>query len=264
MKTLNKLITIAGYGFVGKAVENSFKDYFTTYVVDPKYNNNRIYDRKVDGVVVCVGTPANGDGTCDSAAIESVFADIPETTPVLIKSTVALENFQDLRSKYPNHSITLSPEFLRAVSANDDFASQEFVILGGGNVDFWLEVFRHRFPGIHHFTCSHEEAIMIKYAENSFLAMKVGFFNHLYEMSKLVGADFETVRHHLTQDKRIMPDHSYVPGPDNQMGWGGHCLPKDTSAMLHTARRLGYNFEILESVVNYNKQVRETDLESII
>ena len=94
--------------------------------------------------------------------------------------------------------------------------------------------------------------------------MKVGFFNHLHDISNLIGADFETVRHHLTQDKRIMSDHSYVPGPDNQVGWGGHCLPKDTSAMLHTARRLDYNFEILEAVVNYNKRVRETDLESSI
>ena len=256
-----KKITIAGYGFVGKAVENSLKDYFNTYVVDPKYNKNRIYDRSTDGVVVCVGTPesSNGDGTCDSAAIEAVFADIPETTPVLIKSTVALENFQELRAKYPNHNITLSPEFLRAASANEDFAAQEFVILGGGNSEFWLEVFKHRFPSIDHFTCTHEEAILIKYAENSFLAMKVGFFNHLYELSNLIGANFETVRHHLTQDKRIMPDHSYVPGPDNQLGWGGHCLPKDTSAMLHTARRLGYEFDILEGVVKYNKRVRNNE-----
>lgn len=250
-------LTIVGYGFVGKAVEHSFKECFDLYVVDPQYNKNRIGDVDADGIVVCVGTPANGDGTCDSTQIDAVFAEIPESVPVLIKSTIALENFQDLVKKYPRHQITLSPEFLRAASANADFAAQEFVILGGGDVDFWLSVFRKRFSHIHHFTCTHEEAILIKYAENSFLAMKVGFFNHLYEMSKLMGANFETVRHHLTQDKRIMPDHSYVPGPDNKLGWGGHCLPKDTSAMLHTARRLGYNFEILEAVVNYNDRVRK-------
>lgn len=250
-------LTIVGYGFVGKAVEHSFNQCFDLYVVDPKYNKNRIGDVNADGIVVCVGTPANGDGTCDSAQIDAVFAEIPESVPVLIKSTIALENFHELVKKYPRHQITLSPEFLRAVSANADFAAQEFVILGGGAIEFWLDVFKKRFPRIHHFTCSHVEAILIKYAENSFLAMKVGFFNHLYEMSKLVGADFETVRHHLTQDKRIMPDHSYVPGPDNELGWGGHCLPKDTSAMLHTARRLGYNFEILEAVVNYNERIRK-------
>ena len=252
-------LTIAGYGFVGKAVEHSFKQCYDLYVVDPKYNSNCISDVTADGVIVCVGTPANGDGTCDSTDIESVFEDIPEHVPVLIKSTVALENFERLVERYPNHSITLSPEFLRAVSAVEDFAAQDYVILGGGDIDFWLKIFKQRFPHIHHFTCTHCEAILIKYAENSFLAMKVGFFNHLYELSSIIGADFETVRHHLTQDRRILPDHSYVPGPDNRLGWGGHCLPKDTSAMLHTARQHKYNFEILEAVVSYNNKVRDSD-----
>ena len=252
-------LTIVGYGFVGKAVEHSFKQCHNLYVVDPKYNKNRISDTDADGVIVCVGTPANGDGTCDSTAIESVFAEIPETVPVLIKSTVALENFERLVKRYPNHSITLSPEFLRAVSAVEDFAAQEYVILGGGNIDFWLKIFKQRFPHIHHFTCTHRDAILIKYAENSFLAMKVGFFNHLRELSGIIGADFETVRHHLTQDRRILPDHSYVPGPDNRLGWGGHCLPKDTSAMLHTARQHNYDFEILEAVVSYNSRIRNSD-----
>lgn len=252
-------LIIAGYGFVGRAVEYSFKQYCDLYIVDPKYNKNRISDAEADGVIVCVGTPANGDGTCDSTAIESVFEEIPQHVPVLIKSTVALENFERLVQRFPNHKITLSPEFLRAVSANEDFAAQEYVILGGGDIDFWLTVFRERFPRIHHFTCTHREAILIKYAENSFLAVKVGFFNHLRELSNIIGADFETVRHHLTQDRRILPDHSYVPGPDNRLGWGGHCLPKDTSAMLHTARQHNYDFEILEATVSYNKKIRDTD-----
>ena len=255
-------LTIVGYGFVGKAVEHSFKQCYDLYVVDPRYNKNCITDVNSNGIIVCVGTPSMGDGTCDSRAIETVFAEIPESTPVLIKSTVALENFERLVERYPNHRITLSPEFLRAATANEDFSTQQYVILGGGAIDFWLAVFRKRFPDIHHFTCTQRDAILIKYAENSFLAVKVGFFNHLREISRLIGADFETVRHHLTQDTRIGPDHSYVPGPDNRLGWGGHCLPKDTDAMLHTARQHGYAFEILEAAVSYNKKIRESDTNS--
>jgi UDPglucose 6-dehydrogenase len=255
-------LTIVGYGFVGKAVEHSFKQCYDLYVVDPRYNKNRISDRVAAGIIVCVGTPAREDGTCDSSAIEAVFADIPESVPVLIKSTVALENFEQLVQRFPNHRITLSPEFLRAATANEDFAAQQYVILGGGAIDFWLAVFRKRFPDIHYLTCAQRDAILIKYAENSFFAVKVGFFNHLREISRLIGADFETVRHHLTRDTRIGPDHSYVPGPDNCLGWGGHCLPKDTDAMLHTARQHGYTFEILEAAVSYNKKIRKFNTSS--
>lgn len=249
-------LAVVGYGYVGSAVATSLEEVYELHIVDPKHNNSTLDDELVAGVVVCVGTPANTDGTCNSSAIETVFASIPESTPVLIKSTIALQNFLQLQQKYPNHSITLSPEFLRGDHAAEDFSAQQFMILGGGNTDFWIEIFKRRFPRIQYHVCTHQEAILIKYAENSFLAIKVGFFNHLRELSQLVGADFETVRHLLTQDQRIGPDHSYTPGPDGAVGWGGHCLPKDTSAMLHTAQSLGYNFDILSAAVEYNRRIR--------
>lgn len=249
-------LAVVGYGYVGRAVATSLEEVYELHIVDPKHNDNVLDDEIVSGVVVCVGTPANADGTCNSSAIEDVFASIPELTPVLIKSTIALQNFLQLQQKYPNHQITLSPEFLRGDHAAEDFAAQQFMILGGGNTDFWIEIFKRRFPRIQYHACTHREAILIKYAENSFLAIKVGFFNHIRELSELAGADFETVRHLLTQDQRIGPGHSYTPGPDGAVGWGGHCLPKDTSAMLHTAQSLGYNFDILSAAVEYNRKIR--------
>jgi UDPglucose 6-dehydrogenase len=249
-------LAVVGYGYVGRAVVASFEEIYDLHVVDPKHNNNSLSDELVDGVIVCVGTPANNDGTCDSSAIETVFEQINYTTPVLIKSTMALQNFLQLQQKYPNHQITLSPEFLRGDHAVEDFAAQQFVILGGGNTEFWSKIFGRRFPRIQYHVCTHREAILIKYAENSFLAIKVGFFNHIRELSELAGADFETVRHLLTQDQRIGPDHSYTPGPDGAVGWGGHCLPKDTSAILHTAQSLNYKFDILSAAVEYNRRIR--------
>ena len=249
-------LAIVGYGYVGKAVASSLFPFYNLHIVDPQYNNNGLTDKPAAGVIVCVGTPANTDGTCDSSAIESVFAHIPVTTPVLIKSTIALENFLQLQAKYPNHQITLSPEFLRGNHAVEDFATQQFMILGGGDTLFWTKIFQKRFPNIQYHVCSHQEAILIKYAENSFLAIKVGFFNHLRELAALTGADFETVRLLLTQDTRIGADHSFTPGPDGQLGWGGHCLPKDTSAMLHTAQNLNYSFDILSAAVEYNRRIR--------
>ncbi len=250
-------LTIVGYGYVGKAVEHAFQQIANLHIVDPQYNNNQTKDVAADGVIVCVGTPANSDGTCNSSAIFQVFEEIPENVPVMIKSTIALENFLQLQQQFPHHEITLSPEFLRGNHAIDDFESQQYVILGGGNVEFWKNVFDKRFSQIKHYVCTHQEAILIKYAENSFLAVKVGFFNHLHDLSKLFDADFETVRHLLTRDSRIGEDHSFVPGPDGMIGWGGHCLPKDTSAILHTAQtKFGYSFDILEAACKYNSIIR--------
>lgn len=250
------MITIVGYGYVGNAVNESFKFIYNTHVVDPKYNNNKISDVQAEGVIVCVGTPEAANGSCDSSDIINVFEQIPENTPVLIKSTIGLENFMELSALFPNHKITLSPEFLRAATAVEDFKNQEYIILGGGNTQYWADIFTKVFPDIEVLKCNHKEAILIKYAENSFLSIKVGFFNHLYEMSKKLDVDFEIVRKLLTRDERINPDHSNVPGPDGLLGWGGHCLPKDTNAMLKIADYLEYDFDILEAAIKYNKRIR--------
>lgn len=253
-------LTVAGYGFVGHAVFNSFSQTHDVRVVDPRYNQNTISDTNSDGVIVCVSTPSLENGECDISNVLSVLSEVDCSTPVLIKSTVSLEGWNTIRQQFPEHDITFSPEFLRASTADIDFAKQTYTILGGkgsGSLEFWDDVFAEHFGDIEILACTPEESILIKYAENSFLAVKVGFFNHLYDLSKHMGVNFETVRHHLTRDDRILPDHSYVPGPDNQRGWGGHCFPKDTSAILKTCEQFGYDFSILNAAVKYNRRVRK-------
>jgi UDPglucose 6-dehydrogenase len=60
----------------------------------------------------------------------------------------------------------------------------------------------------------------------------------------------------LTRDPRIGNTHMQVPGPDGQFGFGGHCFPKDTSALLYYANKLGVDMSILENAVNKNKKFR--------
>jgi UDPglucose 6-dehydrogenase len=105
--------------------------------------------------------------------------------------------------------------------------------------------------------CSIEEAAIIKYATNSFLAMKVSFFNHIYDICEASGHDFDIVRHLICQDNRIGTSHSMVPGPDRERGWGGHCFPKDTSAFIHYINSLDQKFDLLETVIEYNKKVKK-------
>ena len=107
------------------------------------------------------------------------------------------------------------------------------------------------------FNCTAKESALIKYASNSFLAIKTSYFNQLYDVCEADGMDFDTVRHILTQDQRIGTDHSMVPGPDGNKGWGGHCFPKDTSAFIQYANGLNKPISILDTAVQYNKTVRK-------
>jgi len=248
------MIVIAGYGFVGHAVANKFQKYMDIEIVDPKINNKTVADiADVKGVIICVNTPESSDGSCDYSHVVEVLETIDSTIPVIIKSAVDINGVMDIKKRFPDHEITYSPEFLRAKTADRDFATQDYVIFGGGDQDFWLDVWTQAFPYIAAHFITDIEASLVKYAENSFLATKVSFFNQLYDLCENVGADFESVRYSLCRDERIGPDHSYVTA---ERGWGGHCFPKDTRAMIKQSREAGAPMTILEQACIYNNQVR--------
>jgi len=226
-------IIIAGYGFVGKAVANSLKENNDLVVVDPKYTDDKIVDYyDADGIIICVGTPSTPSGGCDSRDICGVLDEVPISMPVLIKSTISIDVIEALKIIYPEHEICYSPEFLRAATADKDFADQTYMILGGTDSNrVWDDLFRNSLSKLKTiFYCSAEEASLTKYTINSFLATKVAFFNQIYDVCQASRVDYDTVRSLITQDKRIGGSHTQVPGPDGGRGFGGHCFPKDTRA----------------------------------
>ncbi len=256
-------IIVAGYGFVGKAVKNAFKKKHTIEVVDPKYTSNRIGDfMDADGLIICVSTPSDNNGDCDISNIVNVLDQTPIHIPIMIKSTVAPDKAGHILNKYKNHSIIFSPEFLRANSAEEDFLNQKYIIIGGDDpLDFWQLLFKDTLPNlkiIH--TCTEQEACLVKYAVNSYLAVKVSYFNHIYDICASAGLDFDTVRHLICQDSRIGTSHSMVPGIDGHRGWGGHCFPKDTAAVINYSHSLNQKINLLEAVIEYNKEVRNAVL----
>jgi len=253
-------IIIAGYGFVGKAVKNAFKNKHQIEVVDPKYTSNNIKDHMdADGLIICVNTPSDEKGSCDITNVLNVLDQTPAHIPVMIKSTVSPDKAKIILEKYSDHSIVFSPEFLRAVSAEEDFLNQKYIIIGGDDpLDFWHLLFKDTLPNlkiIH--KCSEQEACLVKYSINSFLAVKVSFFNHIYDVCESSGLDFGTVRQLICQDHRIGTGHSMVPGLDGERGWGGHCFPKDTQALVQYVRSLGQNIDLVETAIEYNNKVKK-------
>ena len=71
-----------------------------------------------------------------------VLSKINPTTPVLIKSTISLEGWDIIQKNYPKHTITFSPEFLRAKTALQDLLNADEMLVGGGDINFWTNLFK--------------------------------------------------------------------------------------------------------------------------
>lgn len=251
------MIVIAGYGFVGKAYYEVFKHYHKLAIVDPAYNNIKIHQvDELEAVVCCVSTPPLKDGVCDGKNVLAVIKDTPADIPILIKSTISLAVWQQIVSQYPDRKIAFSPEFLRAASPVDDLKNISMVILSGSGVSYWRSIYKKTFPTAKIHLYSPEEAILIKYFRNSFLATKVSFFNQVQDLCSVTGADFDCVRQGIADDARIGHSHSFVD-PEFAKGWGGMCFSKDIAALLKTAEQHNTELSVLSAAVSYNNQIRK-------
>jgi len=251
------MIIIAGYGFVGKAHYEVFKDFFNFQIVDPQYNNFKIAEfNNVDGLICAVPTPPNADGTCNINHVIEVLSETKESIPVLIKSTIDLNGWKQIKEQFPNHKIAFSPEFLKAASAVEDLSNLNHVIISGDGVSFWGKFYKKRFKKARVHWVNPEEAIATKYFVNSFLATKVSFFNQLYEFCNHNDINFDSVREAVCLDSRIGSSHSFVDDSFRR-GWGGMCFPKDTFALLKMAEESKTNLSILAETVEYNQRLRK-------
>ena len=259
---------VAGYGFVGSAIGELLSKQHEVVPVDPRFNNNKIKDHMgdSDGIIIAVSTPAKKNGSVNADNIYNVLQQVEESgfkfKPILIKSTVTFDHLQDISKEF---SITFYPEFLREATAMEDFVNQKYAILGGDHTrdtKFWADLLYSSLPLIEHIhTCSLTEASIVKYFANSFLATKLTFFNELYELCNRTNANYDTVSNLLGLDTRIGKGHTTVPGPDKQFGWGGHCFPKDTSAILKLSDELEVDLSVLKQAIKSNKKHRKKTLQ---
>lgn len=248
---------IAGFGFVGNAYYSVFKNYYNFTVIDPLHTNNKWEDiKKIDGVLCCVSTPSDSEGRCDIKSVLDVISKTPENVPVLIKSTIDLPGWSKIKEQFSNHKIAFSPEFLKAATAISDLNESTDVILSGSNVSFWRDFYKRKNNKTRFHLCSVEEAILIKYFRNAFLASKVSFFNEVYDFCLKSNIDFDVVREGIANDLRIGHSHTFVD-VDYTRGWGGYCFPKDTAALLKMSENIDSPLRILKTAVEYNSLIKK-------
>ena len=239
-------ILIAGYGFVGKAHHELLKEHHDITIYDPELGYKDF--GKPEAVIVCVSTPQRPDGSCHMDNVYEVIEASPDV-PILIKSTISVEGWQMLVDAFPTRMLNFSPEFLRAKSAVEDLKNMELMLIGGTSCSFWARVFNVNVE-----IAEPQELILAKYARNSFLALKVAFFNQMYDLCDKLDIEYDAVAHYTTMDERIGDSHSFI---SDERGFGGHCFPKDTAALIKTAQRDNVDMSILKEAVKYNNIIRK-------
>ena len=258
-------IGIVGQGYVGTAIKVGFQPHYEIETYD-KYDEDKstcglsdmVTECKV--VFVCVPTPMNEDGTCHTDIVESVIKEIDdckhEHKPiVVIKSTVPPGTTDRLHKKYKNIDVIFNPEFLTEMNFIEDFKNQSRIILGGvrRGTSLLRQVYSKVFPKTTIVKTGAKHAEMVKYFTNCFLATKVSFANEMKMLCDEMDIDYDKVVEYATYDERLGKSHWAVPGPDGEFGFGGHCLPKDVSAIVN-----GYDdTELLQAVLKVNDKVRE-------
>ena len=225
--------------------------------------------KKADIVFIAVGTPSRrGDGHADLTyvyeAAEQIAKNLDGYTVVVTKSTVPVGTGAKVKKIIEKTNpdavfdIVSNPEFLREGNAIEDFMRPDRVVVG-----LETEKAKEMMSSIYKPLYLIETPILftdlntaelIKYSANAFLAVKISYINQMADLCEKVGADVHDVARGIGLDKRIGSKFLH-PGP----GYGGSCFPKDTLALVQTAKENNSDLSIVDTVVKYNKQ-RKSDM----
>jgi UDPglucose 6-dehydrogenase len=254
-------IGLLGRGTVGKAVYEGL-EYLGHEMsfFDPAYEGSRIDNvLGTDCVFICVPTDQAANGNCDTSIVDRVVAELASANYkglVSIKSTVIPGTTDRLQKQHPGLRMSMVPEFLRAKSALADFVYNHDLLVVGTytreDADMLIEI-HGSFPE-NVARVSPTEAEVIKYFNNVHHAMSVTFANITYDVCNRLGANYMNVYKAITKRDCINP--AYLMANPNMRGYGGHCLPKDTSAWNNLIKNLGLPYTLIQSVIDDNEKVK--------
>ena len=217
-------------------------------------------------IFLALPTPPGEDGSADLKYILGVAKELGSLIEqgdykvIIDKSTVPVGTAEKVRQALMSNGgiegtfdIVSNPEFLREGVAVEDFMKPDRVVIGTTSEkakiilsELYAPFVRQGNPVIY---MDEKSAELTKYAANSFLAMKITFMNEIAQLCELLGADVDMVRRGIGSDERIGKRFLF-PG----IGYGGSCFPKDVQALAKSSTEVGYNFKILEAVMNVNEK----------
>jgi UDPglucose 6-dehydrogenase len=217
--------------------------------------------RQSDVIFIAVGTPPKDTGETDLSHVEAVATQIGRSMErykvVVNKSTVPVGTGEFVREVITRHQprpmdfdVVSNPEFLREGSAIEDTLRPDRIVIGAPNQQVAMTLVELYAPLERPMIITDlPSAEVIKYASNAFLAAKISFINAIANICENAGADVSQVMKGMGLDSRIGMQFLQAG-----LGYGGSCFPKDVESLIHTASRFGYDFKLLRSVVEINKE----------
>ncbi|MFK2819107.1 UDP-glucose/GDP-mannose dehydrogenase family protein [Flavobacteriaceae sp. LMIT009] len=213
-----------------------------------------------DIIFLALPTPEDEDGSADLSYVLGVAKEIGKKITsykiIVDKSTVPVGTADKVAEVISSETaidfdVVSNPEFLREGFAVDDFLKPERIVIGSESkraIDLMKRLYKPFVrSGNPIIVMDERSAELTKYAANSFLATKITFMNEIANFCELVGADVDKVRIGMGTDSRIGKRFLF-PG----IGYGGSCFPKDVKALHKSGKDVGYDFEILDSVIGIN------------
>ncbi|WP_440930018.1 UDP-glucose dehydrogenase family protein [Candidatus Pelagibacter sp.] len=216
-----------------------------------------------DIVFICVGTPTNKKS--NQADLKQVFKvakliknNLNKYKIIVNKSTVPvttgdkIEKILNTKKNKNKFDVISNPEFLREGEAIRDFMYPDRVVIGSNSKkansvmkNLYLPILKKR---SRYFNCSRRAAELIKYASNAFLATKITFINEMANLCEKSNIDVKDISIGMGLDERI-GDRFLRAGP----AYGGSCFPKDTRALVTTAKSFNTDLSIVKTVINSNQ-----------
>src|SRR5216684_3410472 len=221
-------------------------------------------------VFITVGTPSGKDGETDLGPVKEVAREIGQAmeryTVVVNKSTVPVGTGEFVRDVIERHQrqvvpfdVVSNPEFLREGSAIEDTLRPDRIVIGAPTQQVAMTLVELYAPIERPMILTDlPSAEVIKYASNAFLATKISFINAIANICEAAGADVTQVMKGMGLDPRI--GGAFLQAG---LGYGGSCFPKDVDSLTHTAGQLGYDFKLLRSVADINRERATHLVESI-
>jgi UDPglucose 6-dehydrogenase len=217
-------VGIIGCGVIGGALKRWISEYNSDcnlLISDPPKGFND--DISIaDIFFISIHIPTENDNTQDLSPLKEIIKGLPDK-PIFVRTTL-IPGTTDTLKRESNKNIFFMPEFLSEKTAYENFCSQPMVFCGE------IELLKKIFIGKEYKTMTSLEAEIAKYAHNVFGALKVTYFNGIYELALKNNCNYEKIREGVLLSGYINDTHTMVPGHDGKFGYGGKCFPKDVNA----------------------------------